>query len=52
MLKAYFNQLHPDFNPSRIPDLGTRIPDFTTATKEKEKNCYSTFFVATNITKL
>jgi hypothetical protein len=29
----------PDFYPSRIPDLGSRIPDPKTATKEKgDKN--------------
>jgi hypothetical protein len=25
----------PDFYPSRIPDLGSRIPDLKTATKER-----------------
>jgi len=43
----------PDFYPSRIPDLGSRIPDPKTATKERgEKNCYNTLFVVTNFTKL
>ena len=39
---------------SRIPDLGSRIPDPKTATKERgEKKCVViTFFVATNFTKL
>jgi hypothetical protein len=45
----------PDFCPSRIPDLGPRIPNPKTATKEKgrKKICYTigTFLVATNIAK-
>jgi hypothetical protein len=44
----------PDFYPSRIPDLGSRIPDPKTATKDRgEKFFFVTpFFVATNFTKL
>jgi hypothetical protein len=36
----------PDFYPSRIPDLGSRIPDPKTVPKEKDekKFCYHTFF--------
>ncbi len=30
----------PDFYPSRIPDLGSRIPDQTTARKEEEQNFF------------
>jgi hypothetical protein len=43
----------PDFYPSRIPDLGSRIPDPKTATKERgEKKFVIPFYVATNFTKL
>jgi hypothetical protein len=44
----------PDFYPSRIPDLGSRIPDPKTATKERgeKKFIVITFYVATNFTKL
>jgi hypothetical protein len=44
----------PDFYPSRIPDLGSRIPDPKTATKERgeKKFVVITFYVATNFTKL
>jgi hypothetical protein len=44
----------PDFYPSRIPDLGSRIPDPKTATKERggKKFGVITFYVATNFTKL
>jgi hypothetical protein len=44
----------PDFYPSWIPDLGSRIPDLKTATKErgKKKFVVLTFYVATNFTKL
>jgi hypothetical protein len=44
----------PDFYPSRIPDLGSRIPDPKTATKEKggKKIVVIPFYVATNFTKL
>jgi hypothetical protein len=44
----------PDFYPSRIPDLGSRIPDPKTATKERgEKNIFvMPFYVVTNFTKL
>jgi hypothetical protein len=44
----------PDFYPSRIPDLGSRIPDPETATKERgeKKIVVITFYVATNFTKL
>jgi hypothetical protein len=43
----------PDFYPSRIPDLGSRIPDPKTAIKERgEKTSCHTFFVAINFTKL
>jgi hypothetical protein len=36
----------PDFYPSRIPDLGSRIPDPKTATKERgeKKICRHIFF--------
>jgi hypothetical protein len=38
---------------SRIPDLGSHIPDPKTATKERgEKNLISYFFVVTNFAKL
>jgi hypothetical protein len=42
---------HPGF---RIPDLGSRIPDPKSATKERgEKKFFViTFYVATNFTKL
>jgi hypothetical protein len=44
----------PDFYPTRIPDLGSRIPDPKTATKERsgKKFVVIPFFVATNFTKL
>jgi hypothetical protein len=44
----------PDFYPSRIPDLGSRIPDPKTATKERgeKKFVVIIFYVATNFTKL
>ncbi len=44
----------PDFYPSRIPDLVSRIPDPKTATKERgeKKLVVIPFFVATNFTKL
>jgi hypothetical protein len=44
----------PDFYPFRIPDLGTRIPDPKTATKERgeKKLVVKSIFVATNFTKL
>ena len=43
----------PDFYPSRIPDLGFRIPDPKTVTKERgEKNLISYFFCSHNFTKL
>jgi hypothetical protein len=44
----------PDFYPSRIPDLGSRIPDPKTATKERgeKKLIVIPFYVATNFTKL
>ncbi len=44
----------PDFYPSRIPDLGFRIPDPKTATKERDekKLVVIPFYVATNFTKL
>jgi hypothetical protein len=44
----------PDFYPSRIPDLGSRIPDQKTATKERgeKKLVVIPFYVATNFTKL
>ncbi len=43
----------PDFYPSRIPDLGFRIPDPKTATKERwKKLVVIPFYVATNFTKL
>jgi hypothetical protein len=43
----------PDFYPSRIPDLGSRIPDPKTGRKERgEKKFFvKHFFVATNFTK-
>jgi hypothetical protein len=44
----------PDFYPSPIPDLGSRIPDPKTATKERceKKFVVIPFFVAINFTKL
>jgi hypothetical protein len=44
----------PDFYPSRIPDLGSRIPDPKTETKDRgEKKFFvKPYFVATNFTKL
>jgi hypothetical protein len=44
----------PDFYPSWIPDLGSRIPDPKTATKERgeKKLIVIPFYVATNFTKL
>jgi hypothetical protein len=44
----------PDFYPSRIPDLGCRIQDPKTATKERgEKFCYVIpFYVATNFQRI
>jgi hypothetical protein len=43
----------PDFYPSRIPDLGSRIPDPKTGRKEKDEKKFfgKHFFVATNFTK-
>jgi hypothetical protein len=39
---------------SRIPDLGSRIPDQKTATKDRgeKKFVVITFYVATNLSKL
>jgi hypothetical protein len=44
----------PDFYQSRIPDLGSRIPDPKTATKETGEKKFDVipFYVATNFTKL
>ncbi len=44
----------PDFYLSRIPDLGTRISDPKTATKERgeKKLVVIPFLAATNFTKL
>jgi hypothetical protein len=44
----------PDFYPSWIPDLGSRIPDPKTATKERgeKKLVVIPFHVATNFTQL
>jgi hypothetical protein len=44
----------PDFYPSRIPDLGSWIPDPKTATKERGETKFDVipFYVATNFTKL
>jgi hypothetical protein len=44
----------PDFYPSRIPDLGSQIPDPKTATKERgeKKFVVIVFYVATYFTKL
>jgi hypothetical protein len=44
----------PDFYPSRIPDLRSRIPDPKTATKERgeKKLAVIPFYVATNFTKM
>jgi hypothetical protein len=44
----------PDFFPSRISDLGSRIPDPKTLTKERGEKIFfvKSFFVATNFTKL
>jgi hypothetical protein len=43
----------PDFYPSRIPDLGYRISDPSTATKQRveKKIVVIPFFVAKNFTK-
>jgi hypothetical protein len=46
---------NPDFYPSRIPDLGSRIPDPKTATKERDEKkelVIIPLYVATNFTKL
>jgi hypothetical protein len=42
----------PDFCPSRIPDLGSQIPDPKTATKERSEKKFVVvpFFVASKIT--
>jgi hypothetical protein len=44
----------PDFYPSRVPDLGSRIPDQKTAIKERreKKLVVIPFFVAINFPKL
>jgi hypothetical protein len=43
----------PDFYPSRIPDLGSRIPDPKTAMKDRgDKKIVIPFFGAINFTKL
>jgi hypothetical protein len=44
----------PDFYPSRIPDLGSRIPDPKTATKERgdKKLDVKPFYVATKFNKI
>jgi hypothetical protein len=44
----------PDFYPSRIPDLGSRIPDPKTATKDRGEKIFfvKPYFVATNFTIL
>jgi hypothetical protein len=44
----------PDFYSSRILDLGSRIPDPKTATKERgeKKIVVILFYVTTNFTKL
>jgi hypothetical protein len=44
----------PEFYPFRILDLGSRIPDPKTATKERgeKKFVVNPLFVATNFTKL
>jgi hypothetical protein len=42
----------PDFYLSGISDLGSRIPDPKTVTKEKgEKNSFHTFFLESNISQ-
>jgi hypothetical protein len=43
----------PEFYPFQIPDLGSRIPDPKTATKDRgeKKLVVKPFFVATNFTK-
>jgi hypothetical protein len=43
----------PDFYPSRIPDLGSPIPDPKTVTtgRDDKKFIVIPFFVATNFTK-
>jgi hypothetical protein len=42
----------PDFYPSCIPDLGSRIPEPKTATRGEKKFVVIPFYVATNFTKL
>jgi hypothetical protein len=44
----------PDFYPSRIQDLGSRIQNPKTATKERGENFFFDipFYVGTNFTKL
>jgi hypothetical protein len=42
----------PDFYPFWIPDLGSRIPDPKTATKERGIKMSNLFFVAKNFPKL
>jgi hypothetical protein len=43
----------PDFYPSRIPDLGSRIPDPKTATKERgDKNFVSNLFCSHKFHKI
>jgi hypothetical protein len=44
----------PDFCPSRIPDLGSWIPDPKTATKERVENkiCYHTFLCSHKFHKI
>jgi hypothetical protein len=44
----------PDFYPSRIPDLGSRIPDPKTATKERgeKKLDVKPLYVATKFNKI
>jgi hypothetical protein len=42
--------LDPDFYLSWITDLGSRIPDPSTATIEEREKYFPLYFVATNIT--
>jgi hypothetical protein len=42
----------PDFYPFRIKDLGSRIPDPKSATKERGKNICYTFFCSHKFHKI
>jgi hypothetical protein len=43
---------YPDFYPFRIPDLGSRIQKKATKERGEKKFVVTTFYVATNFTKL